>query len=168
MAKKICSHCGASIDTSRKICPKCRVVMNEKSSLKPYLIIGGIIVIVILIAGVLLLSLSPQSVSMPVPAITVPPTAMAVQAPIAPSCTIGITGQKVPPSSIQLRVMAGTCSAGEVTELKVSVNGVQQGTLGTSPGASGTFAGTSGTNNVIVVAKFANGAENVVYQNVAL
>jgi len=32
-----------------------------------------------------------------------------------------------------------------------------------SPGASGTFAGMSGSNAVVVVAKFANGAEEVVY-----
>jgi len=37
-----------------------------------------------------------------------------------------------------------------------------------SPVANGTFAGTSGTNSVTVVAKFANGAEKVVYQNEAL
>ena len=55
--------------------------------------------------------------------------------------------------------MTSTCSAGEVTGLKVSVKGVQVGTLGTSPGASGTFAATSGTNNVVVTAHYANGAE---------
>jgi len=59
--------------------------------------------------------------------------------------------------------MANTCIAGDITELRVSVNGVQMGTLGTSPSASGTFTGTSGTNSVTVVAKFANGAEEVVY-----
>ncbi len=60
-------------------------------------------------------------------------------------------------------VMVNTCFAGDVTTLTVSVNGAQKGTLGTSLGASGTFAGTSGTNSVTVVAKFANGAESVVY-----
>jgi len=88
--------------------------------------------------------------------------------PQAPSCTIAITGQKLPPSSIQLRVIASTCSAGDVTELTVSVNGVSKGTLGITPGTSGTFAGTSGSDNVVVVAKYANGAENVIYQNAAL
>lgn len=38
----------------------------------------------------------------------------------------------------------------------------------TNPGVSGTFAGTSGTNNVIVVVKYANGAESMVFQNPAL
>jgi len=53
--------------------------------------------------------------------------------------------------------------AGDVTELTVSVNGAQKGTLDASPGARGTFAGTSGTNSVTVVAKFGNDAESVVY-----
>jgi len=60
--------------------------------------------------------------------------------------------------------MANTCIPGDVTELRVSVNGQQKGMLGTSPGASGTFAGTSGSNSVTVVAKFGNGAESVVYE----
>jgi len=60
--------------------------------------------------------------------------------------------------------MANTCISGDVTELRVSVNGVQKGMLDASPGASGTFAGTSGSNSVTVVAKFGNGAESVVYQ----
>jgi len=60
--------------------------------------------------------------------------------------------------------MANTCIPGDVTELRVSVNGAQKGILDASPGAGGTFAGTSGSNTVTVVAKFGNGAENVVYQ----
>ncbi len=59
--------------------------------------------------------------------------------------------------------MANTCFAGDIRELRVSVNGVQKGIPGSSPGAGGTFAGKSGTNSVTVVAKFANGAESVVY-----
>ena len=62
--------------------------------------------------------------------------------------------------------MANTCIPWDVTRLRVSVNGVQKGMPGASPGASGTFAGTSGTNTVMVVARFANGAESVVYQGV--
>ena len=71
-----------------------------------------------------------------------------------------------PPSSIHLQVMANTCRAGDITELRVSVNGAQKGMPGASPGASGTFAGTSGSNSVSVVAKFGNGAESVVYEGV--
>ena len=61
--------------------------------------------------------------------------------------------------------MATTYSAGDVTGLRVSVNGEQKGMLDARPGASGTFAGTSGSNSITVVAKFANGAESVVYQS---
>ena len=60
--------------------------------------------------------------------------------------------------------MVNTCITGDVTELRVSVNGAQKGMLDASPGASGTFTGTSGSNSIMVVAKFANGAESVVYQ----
>ncbi|MCJ7742341.1 MAG: hypothetical protein MUO95_06625, partial [Methanoregula sp.] len=76
-----------------------------------------------------------------------------------------INGQKVPPSSIHLQIMANTCIPVDVTELRVSVNGAQKGMLDAKPGASGTFAGTSGGNSVAVVARFANGAEEVVYQS---
>ena len=61
--------------------------------------------------------------------------------------------------------MANTCIPGDITGLRVSANGQQKGMPDASPGASGTFAGTSGTNSVTVVAKFANGAEEVVYQS---
>jgi hypothetical protein len=64
--------------------------------------------------------------------------------------------------------MTSTCFAGDITELRVMINGEQEGTLSTSPGSSGTFAGASGSNNVIVTAAFANGAESVVFQNAAL
>jgi hypothetical protein len=59
--------------------------------------------------------------------------------------------------------MVNTCIPGDVTELRVSVNGAKMGMPGASPGASGTFAGTSDSNSVMVVARFANGAESVVY-----
>jgi hypothetical protein len=61
--------------------------------------------------------------------------------------------------------MATTCIPGDVTELRVSVNGQQNGLLDASPGASGIFTTTSGTNTVTVVAKFGNGVESVVYHS---
>jgi hypothetical protein len=76
-----------------------------------------------------------------------------------------MNGQKVPPSSIQLQVMATTCIPGNVAELRVSVNGAQKGMPDASVGASGTFAGTYGGNSVMVEAKFGDGAESVVYQD---
>jgi len=134
-----------------------------KRSRLPWLIIIGIILLVILIAALFLSSPSPQPVTIPSPAIISSTDFVAPTAPQPPSCSIAINGQKVPPSSIQLQVMANTCIPGDITELRVSVNGAQKGMPGASPGASGTFAGTSGTNAVTVVAKFGNGAESVVY-----
>jgi hypothetical protein len=136
--------------------------MSRRSRL-PWLIIGGIILLVILIAALFLSSPSPQPVTIPSPAIISSTDFVAPTAPQPPSCTIVITGQKVPPSSIHLQVMATTCIPGEITGLRVSVNGAQKGMPDASPGASRTFAGTSGGNLVMVVAKFANGAESVVY-----
>jgi len=140
----------------------------SKRSRFPWLIISGIILLVILIAALFLSSPSPQPVTIPSPAIISSTVFVAPTAPQPPSCTVAINGQKVPPSSIHLQVMANTCITGDVTELTASVNGAQKGTLGTSPGASGTFAGTSGTNSVTVVVKFTNGAEKVVFQSVVL
>ena len=137
--------------------------MTKRSRL-PWLIIGGIILLVILVAALFLSSPSPQPVNIPSPAIIFSTDFVAPTAPQPPTCTIAISGQKVPPSSIQLQVMANTCIPGDITELRVSINGAQKGMPGASPGASGTFTGTSGTNTVTVVARFANGAESVVYE----
>jgi hypothetical protein len=112
--------------------------MSKRSRL-PWLIIGGIILLVILIAALFFFSPSPQPVSIPAPAIISSTDFVAPTAPQSPSCTIAINGQKVPPSLIHLQVMANTCSTGDITELRVSVNGAQKGMLDASPGASGTF-----------------------------
>jgi len=136
--------------------------MTKRSRL-PWLIIGGIILLVILVAALFLYSPSSQPITIPIPAIISSTDFVAPTAPQPPSCTVAINGQKIPPSSIHLQVMANTCIPGDVTELRVSVNGAQKGMLDASPGASGTFAGTSGSNPVTVVAKFGNGAESVVY-----
>jgi len=138
--------------------------MSKRSRL-PWLIICGIILLVILVAALFLFSPSPQPITIPSPAIISSTDFVAPTAPQPPSCTVAINGQKVPPSSIHLQVMANTCIPGDITGLRVSANGQQKGMPDASPGASGTFAGTSGTNSVTVVAKFANGAEEVVYQS---
>ena len=134
-----------------------------KRSRFPWLIIGGIILLVILVAALFLSSPSPQPVNIPATTGISATDFVAPTAPQPPSCTVAINGQKVPPSSIHLQVMANTCIPGDITELRVSVNGAQKGMLDASPGASGTFSGTSGTDSVTVVAKFVNGAENIVY-----
>jgi len=136
--------------------------MSKRSRL-PGLIIIGLILLVIIIAALFLYSPSPQPVNIPATTGTTGTDFVAPTAPQPLSCTVAINGQKVPPSSIHLQVMANTCIPGDITELRVSVNGNQKGMLDASPGASGTYTGTSGTNSVTVVAKFANGAESVVY-----
>ena len=138
--------------------------MSKRSRLL-WLIIGGIILVVILVAALFLFRPLPQPIEIPSTAIISSTDFVAPTAPQPPSCTVAINGQKVPPSSIHLQVMANTCIPGDVTELRVSVNGAQKGMLDARPGASGTFAGTSGSNSVTVVAKFGNGAEEVVYQS---
>lgn len=134
-----------------------------KRSRLPWLIIIGIILLVIIVAALFLCSPSPQPVTIPSPAIISSTDFVAPAVPQAPTCTVTINGRKIPPSSIHLQVIANTCMQGDVTGLMVVVNGAQKGMLDASPGASGTFAGTSGTNSVTVVAKFVNGAENIVY-----
>jgi len=136
--------------------------MSKRSRL-PLLIIIGVILLVIIVVALFLYSPSPQPVNIPATTGISATDFVAPTAPQPPSCTVAINGQKIPPSSIHLQVMANTCIPGDITELRVSVNGVQKGMLEASPGASGTYAGTSGTNSVTVVAKFANGAESVVY-----
>jgi len=138
--------------------------MTKRSRL-PWLITGGIILLVILIAALFLNSPSPQPIIIPAVSGISATDFVAPTAPQPPSCTVAISGQKVPPSSIHLQVMATTCITGDITALRVSVNGAQKGMPGASPGASGTFAGTSGGNTVVVVAKFGNGAKSVVYQD---
>ena len=139
--------------------------MSRRSRL-PLFINGGIILLVILIAALFLSSPSPQPITIPSPAIISSTDFVVPTAPQPPACTVAINGQKVPPSSIHLQVMANTCIPGDVTELRVSVNGQQKGMHDARPGASGTIAGTSVTNMVTVVAKFGNGAESVVYEGV--
>jgi|GEM_PF-1847496 len=42
------------------------------------------------------------------------------------------TYQKTLHATIQLRVLTSTCTAGDITEFKVSINGAQKGTLSTN------------------------------------
>jgi hypothetical protein len=167
MDKKTCPHCGAFVDSNRSVCPNCRADIQEKSSLTPYLIVAGIIGVIILIVAVILLLPAPKPTPLPAPQVTVPTIPAGAKA-ASPSCTIAITGKKTPPAKIQVQVMTSTCSATEIGDLRVSVNGEQKGTLRSSPGSSAMFDASSGSNSVVVAATFANGAESVVYQNAAL
>jgi hypothetical protein len=77
--------------------------MSRRSRL-PWLIIGGIILLVILIAALFLSSPSPQPVTIPTTTGNSATDFVAPTTPQPPSCTVAINGQKIPPSSIQLQV----------------------------------------------------------------
>ena len=138
MALKTCPRCGASVEPGQNSCPNCRVVLKKKSALTllPYYYRAhcrcchrgrG----------------SPDEPgSGPGDADRPGHYRQADEcggiSPGQPTCTIGITGSRVS-TTIRLQVMTTTCNPGEITGLKVSINGAQAGTLGTNPGASGTF-----------------------------
>lgn len=166
MASKTCPRCGAPVEPGQTSCPNCRAVLKKKSALTPYLVIAGLIVVVIIVVAVVLMSPAQGPGTTIAPVITVQPMSAGESLPAEPTCTIGITGSRVS-TTIRLQIMTTTCSPGDITTLRVSINGAEAGSLGTNPGTSATFP-SSGTGNVVVTAKFANGAESIVYQNPAL
>jgi hypothetical protein len=167
MSQKSCPHCGALIDASRTICPQCRVAVKRKNPLVPYVVIG-VLVVIIVIAVAVVLTTPVQAPEMPsAPAVSSSSTGSVAAGPTQPTCTVAIAGSRAG-SSLRLQVMTSTCGAGEIESLAVSVNGAAAGTMGTTAGTSKTFTGTTGANTVIVTAKFASGAEKIMYQNAAL
>lgn len=175
MSRETCPHCGAKIDSGVSVCPNCRIAIIRKSRAIPYFIIGCTILVAVVVAVVFLLlpasqpvlEPAPNPAPQPAPHPAVIPAVAEVPLPTL-SCTIAITGSKIPPATIRLQVMSSTCFAGDVTGLRVRINGEEVGTLTPDPGSGGSFTATSGPNNVVVVATFANGAESVVFQNAAL
>jgi len=170
MAQKTCPYCGAPVDPNRSACPNCRKVLAAKSPLTPYIVIGILVLVIAVIVAVLLINpvQGPATGASPLPAaVTTVPAAGGIAVPTQPSCTIAVSGSRASAASIRLQVMTGTCSPGDISSLQVSINGAGKGTLGTSPGASATFTAPS-SSSVVVTAKFANGAESIVYQNPAL
>jgi len=169
MAQKTCPSCGAPVDPNRSACPNCRKILAAKNPLTLYIVIGILIVVVVVIVAVLLMNpvQGPGPVTPIVSAITVQPTSVGASIQPQPTCFIDITPSRASSSIIQLHVISTSCSSGEITGLQVSINGANKGTLGTSPGASATFDAPA-SSSIVVTAKFANGAESVVYQNPAL
>jgi len=168
MAEKTCPHCGAPVKAHQLVCPHCHTVLKKKNPLVPYVITGVLVFLIAVVASVILTS--------PAPAPTVPAAATVTPAssgtaaaagPTQPACTVAIAGSQVG-TSIRLQVMTNSCSAGEIVSLAVTVNGEDVGTLDSVTGSSRTFAGTAGADAVSVTAKYANGAEKIVYQNAAL
>jgi len=169
MAQKTCPYCGAPVDPNRRACPNCRKDLPKKSPLTPYIVIGILVVVAVVIVAVLLTNPAqgPSAGSSLPAAVTLMPAGGGVAIPTQPACTIAVSGSRASAASIRLQVMAGTCSSGDITSLQVSINGAGKGTLGTSPGASAAFDAPA-SSSIVVTAKFANGAESVVYQNPAL
>jgi predicted nucleic acid-binding Zn ribbon protein len=102
MAQKTCPHCGASINSSRAVCPNCRTVLKKKNPLAPYLAIAGLAVIVIVIVAFVLTSpVSGPGTTIDTGA-AISPTSAAVAVPTQPTCTIAISESKVSSSSLRL------------------------------------------------------------------
>jgi len=165
MASRTCPRCGTPVVPSDTSCPNCRIILKKKSALTPYIIIAGLIIVIIIVLAVVMMSPAPGPQTTIAPMITASPTSSDESIPVQPTCTIGITGSQVSSSSIRLELVQSTCSPGEVTELQVSVNGAQVGTLGISPGTSRMFSSPSEITYVVVTAKYSDGAESVVYQS---
>jgi len=164
MEKARCPECGGPLLSGT--CPSCKVFVEKKSELLPYFAIAGVGLAALILVAVLLLS--PSQFTGSSDSLLVAPGSHGMAAPPSvPTCTIGLTGNKVPPSLIRLMVTSSTCSPGEVVELRVSINGAGKGTLDLRVSASDTFAGVAGVNNVIVTARYANGAEKIMYTNLA-
>lgn len=167
MSQKTCPHCGALIDANRTICPHCQVAVKRKNPLVPYVVIGVLVVIIVIAVAVVLTTPVQAPEMQSAPAVSSSSTGSMAAGPTQPACTVAIAGSRAG-SSLRLQVMTSTCGAGEIESLAVSVNGAAAGTMGTTAGTSKTFAGTTGANTVIVTAKFASGAEKIMYQNAAL
>jgi hypothetical protein len=86
-------------------------------------------------------------------------------APTIPQCMVAINGQKLTSNTIQLNVMAMTCLPGDISNLRVSVNGRDSWTLDPRLGARGNFPGHAGTDTVVVVAVFSSGYEKTVFES---
>lgn len=156
-----CPNCDAPVSPNRSICPTCKKVLKEKRGMGTYLLIGAFILAAVLLAFfVFQIPLIPSATANSTPASAV------TAAPTIPSCNIAITGQKLPTSMIQLRLMAHTCGPDDVKELRVMVNGMNAGTLPYTLGSSGAYPGRKVSDSVAVVAVFSSGYEKIVFDSV--
>lgn len=156
-----CPKCDTPVSQNRSICPTCKTVLKEKRGMGTYLLIGGFVLAAVLLAVfVFQIPGAPSAVTN----FTSPSAVTA--APTMPSCNIAITGQKLPTSMIQLRLMAMTCGPDDVKELRVMVNGMNAGTLPSRLGSGGTYPGHKVSDTVAVVAVFSSGYEKIVFDSV--
>jgi hypothetical protein len=156
-----CPNCDTPVSQSRSICPTCKTVLKEKRGMGTYLLIGGFILAAVLLAAFIF-----QIPGIPAATANSTPVSAVTAAPTIPSCNIAISGQKLPTSMIQLRLMALTCGPDDVKELRVMVNGMNAGTLPYRLGSSGTYPGRKVSDTVAVVAVFSSGYEKIVFDSV--
>jgi hypothetical protein len=156
-----CPNCDTPVSPNRSICPTCKAVLKEKRGMGTYLLIGGFVLAAVLLAVFIF-----QTPGTPSVAANATPVSAVTAAPTMPSCNIAITGQKLPTSMIQLRLMAMTCGPDDVKELRVMVNGMHAGTLPYRLGSSGTYPGRKVSDTVAVVAVFSSGYEKIVFDSV--
>jgi len=156
-----CPACGSPVPAGRPVCPVCRASLPRGGRSRTRLVVAGLVVAVLLLALIVILlpSLSPGNNL---------PAAMAqnvTPAPTLPQCMVAINGQKLTGNTIQLNVMAMTCLPGDISNLRVSVNGRDSWTLDPRLGARGNFPGHAGTDTVIVFAVFSSGYEKTVFES---
>jgi RNA polymerase subunit RPABC4/transcription elongation factor Spt4 len=152
-----CPKCGAPVPAGRKSCPVCSTSLVQTSRLRRIMVFVGFVAAVLVLSLFIISHLSALPGTMlPAPARDVTP------APTMPECNVAITGQKLSGDTIQLNVMAMTCVPGDISRLRVIVDGRDAWTLDPRLAARGNFPGHAGPDTVVVVAVFSSGYEKTV------
>jgi RNA polymerase subunit RPABC4/transcription elongation factor Spt4 len=155
-----CPNCGASVPAGRPVCPVCRASLAQTGRSRTIFVVAGFVAAVLMLAlFVFYLPSLPPGNTPPAPAQNVTP------APTMPQCIIAITGQKVSGNTIQLHLMEMTCVQGDISKLRVMVNGRDAWILDPRLGASGNYPGHAGPDSVVVVAVFSSGYEKTVLES---
>jgi len=157
----VCPKCGEDYPEWRKACPKCGAGQEpeRKRSSVPY-IAAGLIVLVIVIAYILLFVVP----TLPLPSLPVPPSATTapVVIPNPPSPPPALSAKKQAGGKIVITVIGGP-TLSQVAAFEVRLNtAIVPVALAPLAGASVTIDGTAGRDQLIVVARYANGADMIV------
>jgi hypothetical protein len=161
MALRQCPGCGKQMpDWARDTCPACGTnIRKRKNSLVPFMAVGSIAVILIIVIAALFMMPSPSQLSPPTPNPTITPTI-----PEPPMGNIAVTAVRQAASNIVFTFNGGTASV-DIADFTINLNGAVQPTrLGGTTGASISIksTGTPGSDHVVVVANFKNGSQKVV------